>query len=324
MAGDNLEIRYPHPQPWHGCFWLRNKGTGSSRRGGSPPLGGTYAAAVGDLNGDGHPDVVLVSMFNDWRRPGAASVVWLENDGKQNFTDLADRGPPTHLCTVAVGDLNGDGRADIVAGGFHILEPFDRMGRIIDVDQPEGGAMTRRDRILVAVVAIELVAGGVAASSASGRHRSRPLADVSFVDSRVGVHIRESAARCRTPDDWAALATTYRAYGYFAGEPRRATGTRPEPTRANADRAYAWAFALERIGLLEEANAQYERAAGLGHAGSDECWYTIGRNWLRLERADDGAKGVRAGRRPAERRYEVARLKERAGDEAGAGPFSTG
>jgi hypothetical protein len=69
-------------------------------------------------------------MFNDWRRPNAASAIWLENDGRQNFTAwrLADR--PTHLATVACGDLNGDGRADVVAGGFHVIEPFDRLGRI--------------------------------------------------------------------------------------------------------------------------------------------------------------------------------------------------
>ena len=60
----------------------------------------------------------------------ADAIVWLENDGRQGFTpwQIADR--PTHLATVACGDLDGDGRADVVAGSFHVLEPFDRLGRI--------------------------------------------------------------------------------------------------------------------------------------------------------------------------------------------------
>jgi hypothetical protein len=130
VAGDNLEIRYPAPQRWHGCFWLRNLGDWKFESKRIATLGGTYAAGVGDLNGDGHLDVVLVSMFNDFRRPGAASVVWLENDGKQNFRAWQIADSPTNLATVAVGDLNGDGRADVVAGGLHLLEPFDRQGRL--------------------------------------------------------------------------------------------------------------------------------------------------------------------------------------------------
>lgn len=130
VAGDNLEIRYPYPQPWHGCYWLENRGHWRFRPRRIARLGGAYAVAAGDVDADGDLDVVVASMFNNWWRPGAASLLWLENDGRQNFTSwqVADR--PTHLATVACGDLDGDGRADIVAGGLHLLEPFDRTGRL--------------------------------------------------------------------------------------------------------------------------------------------------------------------------------------------------
>jgi hypothetical protein len=129
-AGDNLEVNHHYPQTWHGCVWLENKGGWrfEPRRIGS--VGGVYATAVADFDGDGDNDLVAACMFNDWRTPGAASLVLLENDGRQNFTPtmLADR--PIHLATVAVSDLNGDGRPDIVAGSLHLTDPADRRGRV--------------------------------------------------------------------------------------------------------------------------------------------------------------------------------------------------
>lgn len=136
-VGDNLEDHAPYPQPYHGCFWFENRGGWEFVKHRIAELGGTYAAAVADLNTDGHQDVVLVSMANNWRVAGRPSIVWLENDGEQNFRTWAIDQYPTHLITVACGDLTGNGQPDIVAGGLHLRGPFDRIGRITTWVHPE-------------------------------------------------------------------------------------------------------------------------------------------------------------------------------------------
>ena len=129
-VGDNLELVYPCPQPYHGAVWLENRGDLEFEAHRISNLAGTYAADVADLDGDGDTDVVLASMFNEWKQPGSASLVWLENDGTQNFTTWQIDEAPSHLCTVACGDLNGDDRPDIVAGSLLTFEPFERAGRV--------------------------------------------------------------------------------------------------------------------------------------------------------------------------------------------------
>jgi hypothetical protein len=129
-VGDNLEVTHSYPQPYHGCLWFENEGNWKFTQHRIGDLGGTYAAAVGDLDGDGDRDVVLVSMFNNWDEPRNASVVWLENDGRCQFKTWQIDTRPTHRVTVALGDLDGDGRDDILTGGMHLVGPFDRLGRL--------------------------------------------------------------------------------------------------------------------------------------------------------------------------------------------------
>ncbi|MEQ9409978.1 MAG: VCBS repeat-containing protein [Fuerstiella sp.] len=129
-AGDNLEDFDPFPQPYHGCLWFENVGNWNFEPRRIARFGGTYAAAVGDLDNDQDTDVVLVSMANVWDDPDRASIIWLENDGHQQFQPWRIDSAPTHLVTVATGDLNADGAADIVAGGLHIRGPYDRLGRV--------------------------------------------------------------------------------------------------------------------------------------------------------------------------------------------------
>ena len=130
-VGDNLEVTsIGFPQKYHGCLWFENRGGWDFQPRRIAEFGGTYAAAIGDLDADDFRDVVLVSMFNNWDERRNASVVWLENDGHQQFQTWQVDSEPTHRITVAVGDLDGDGRDDIVTGGLHLIGPFDRMGRI--------------------------------------------------------------------------------------------------------------------------------------------------------------------------------------------------
>ncbi|MBI2149317.1 MAG: VCBS repeat-containing protein, partial [Acidobacteria bacterium] len=112
------------------CLWFENGGAWNFVPHRIARFGGTYAAATGDLDGDGDLDIALVSMSNDWNDARNASAAWLENDGNQNFRTWLLATSPVALITVACGDLNGDGRADVVAGGLEL--PANPLHRSIE------------------------------------------------------------------------------------------------------------------------------------------------------------------------------------------------
>jgi len=92
---------------------------GNGRGGFSPgptvtfPAGqGRYAFAFGDLDGDGHLDVVIASGNNEFAEPGR--VIILRGDGKGVFKLLSETPVPTGPRYVTLGDLNGDRLPDIV------------------------------------------------------------------------------------------------------------------------------------------------------------------------------------------------------------------
>jgi hypothetical protein len=78
---------------------------------------------VDDLDGDGDRDVVLVSMANDWTNPANASIVWLENDGRQSFRTWQIDNAEGNL----VATLTTQGKA--LTGSIAVKELFTRGAR---------------------------------------------------------------------------------------------------------------------------------------------------------------------------------------------------
>jgi hypothetical protein len=109
-----------------------NDGTGRFRDSGQRLGDGTIGtgevawAVLGDIDGNGTIDAVTCGWRYTSDQP-CANRVWL-NDGQGSFHEsgqLLDEGL-SHVHGLAMGDLNGDGRPDLVMG----LQDFNRSGRV--------------------------------------------------------------------------------------------------------------------------------------------------------------------------------------------------
>src|SRR5207247_6474773 len=69
-----------------------------------------YSVAVGDVSGDGRPDLVVADVGLN---TGYSTVSVLLGNGDGTFQPARDFDVGTHPISVAVGDVNGDGRPDL-------------------------------------------------------------------------------------------------------------------------------------------------------------------------------------------------------------------
>jgi hypothetical protein len=129
--GDAFDYSPPRPWPWHGVQWLENRGPQGFQYHRLLDLGGASGARAVDFDGDGDVDLFVSSAFHDWTTPVSQSLTLLVNGGSLRFVAHGLSNSPTHIQSIDVGDINRDGRLDMVSGGMHVSDPYDRVERVL-------------------------------------------------------------------------------------------------------------------------------------------------------------------------------------------------
>ena len=122
-------------RPYHGVQWLENRGNLHFESHPLMRLYGAYSATAGDLDSDGDLDIVAGSFFTDLDDPERHSLVWLENDGRQNFTPHSLARIPRSLVALELSDLDEDGRPELVVGGL-LMPGYARSTGSFDTRSP--------------------------------------------------------------------------------------------------------------------------------------------------------------------------------------------
>jgi hypothetical protein len=127
-CGDNADFSTVL-KPYHGVYIFMNDGKNHFTQRYFFPINGCYKAMARDFDGDGDLDIATIAFFADYKQQPDEGFVYLENKGNFNFTPWSlPEGRMGRWLTMDVGDLDGDGRTDIILGNFSVAPGFVKPG----------------------------------------------------------------------------------------------------------------------------------------------------------------------------------------------------
>ncbi len=123
-CGDNADYSAVL-KPYHGVYIFMNDGKNHFQQQYFYPMNGCFKAMARDFDGDGDLDIAAISFFADYANHPEESFLYFENNGNLKFQPYSIPGTTSgRWLTMDAGDLDGDGKTDLVLGNFSIAPTF--------------------------------------------------------------------------------------------------------------------------------------------------------------------------------------------------------
>ncbi len=123
-CGDNADYS-KILKPFHGVYVFLNDGANNFKQSYFYPINGAFKVLARDFDGDGKQDLAVISFFADYENTPNEGFIYFINKGNNAFeTHALSATNAGRWITMDAGDVDGDGKPDIVLGNFSVAPAF--------------------------------------------------------------------------------------------------------------------------------------------------------------------------------------------------------